>query len=42
MKRGWNNAERNPMVLRGRDLTAEAASSDWLKTLKPGDYALRG
>src|SRR5918995_6181315 len=25
---GWNNAERNPRVLRGRDLTAEAASSD--------------
>jgi hypothetical protein len=26
--RGWNNTERNPMVLRDRDLIAEAASSD--------------
>src|SRR5215217_1488608 len=26
--RGWNNAERNPMILRRHDRTAEAASSE--------------
>ena len=30
------------MVLRGCDLTAEAVSYDWLKTLGLEDYAPRG
>jgi hypothetical protein len=40
--RGWNNAEGNPVLLRRRDLTAEAVSSDWLKTLRLEDYASGG
>jgi hypothetical protein len=40
--RGWNNAERNPMIPRRGDRNAEAASSGWLKTFRLENYAPGG